>query len=69
EIERYMAYTAQALSYKIGQLTIRQLRRSCEQRLGDDFSLPAFHDQVLRNGCMPLSLLERRLQAWDGTRE
>ncbi|MCA9160763.1 MAG: DUF885 domain-containing protein, partial [Planctomycetales bacterium] len=49
EIERYMAYTAQALSYKIGQLTIRQLRRSCEQRLGDDFSLPAFHDQVLRN--------------------
>ncbi|MCC7334465.1 MAG: DUF885 domain-containing protein [Pirellulaceae bacterium] len=69
EIERYMAYTAQALSYKIGQLTIRQLRRSCEQRLGDDFSLPAFHDQVLRNGCMPLSLLERRLQAWDGSRE
>ena len=68
EIERYMAYTAQALSYKIGQLTIRQLRRSCEQRLGDNFSLPAFHDQVLRNGCMPLSLLERRLHAWDGSR-
>ncbi len=69
EIERYMAYTAQALSYKIGQLKIRQLRRSCAQRLGDDFSLAAFHDQVLRNGCMPLSLLERRLQAWDGSRK
>ncbi|MEO8268703.1 MAG: DUF885 domain-containing protein [Aureliella sp.] len=67
EIERYMAYTAQALSYKIGQLKIRELRRACEQRLGDDFSLPAFHNQVLRNGCMPLSLLERRLQAWDGS--
>lgn len=67
EIERYMAYTAQALSYKIGQLKIRQLRQDCEERLGDSFSLPQFHDQVLRNGCMPLSLLERRLQAWDGS--
>ncbi len=66
EIERYMAYTAQALSYKIGQLKISQLRSECQQRLGDSFSVPAFHDQVLRNGCLPLSILERRLQVWDG---
>ncbi len=61
EVERYMAYTAQALSYKVGQLKIQQLRRAAEQRLGSQFSLPTFHDQVLRNGCMPLSILEQRL--------
>jgi uncharacterized protein (DUF885 family)/acetyl esterase/lipase len=66
EIERYMAFTAQALSYKIGQLKISELRRTCTQRLGKAFSLPAFHDQVLRNGCMPLSVLERRLNHWNG---
>ncbi len=64
EIERYMAYTAQALSYKIGQLKIIQLRKECEQRLGERFSLPKFHDEVLRNGCMPLDLLETRLKNW-----
>lgn len=64
EIERYMAYTAQALSYKIGQLKISELRKRCEQRLGDKFSLPKFHDEVLRNGCMPLNILEARLDRW-----
>lgn len=66
EIERYMAYPAQALSYKIGQLTIRRLRSECEARLGDKFSVAAFHDEVLRNGGMPLHVLERRLAAWNG---
>ncbi len=64
EIERYMAYTAQALSYKIGQLKISELRKRCEQRLGDNFSLPKFHDELLRNGCMPLNILEARLDRW-----
>ncbi len=64
EIERYMAYTAQALSYKIGQLKIIELRKRCEQRLGDKFDLPEFHDRVLRNGCMPLNILETRLNRW-----
>ncbi len=64
EIERYMAYPAQALSYKIGQLKITELRRDCEQRLGPDFSVAAFHNEVLRNGGMPLAILERRLKAW-----
>jgi uncharacterized protein (DUF885 family) len=64
EIERYMAYTAQALSYKIGQLKITELRKRCETRLGNKFSLPKFHDEVLRNGCMPLKILESRLEQW-----
>ncbi|MDZ4852907.1 MAG: DUF885 domain-containing protein [Pirellulaceae bacterium] len=65
EIERYMAYPGQALSYKMGQLKITELRKKCEQRLGDRFSIAAFHDQLLRNGSMPLDVLERRIQAWD----
>lgn len=64
EIERYMSYTAQALSYKIGQLKISELRRRCEKRLGNQFSLPKFHDQILRNGGMPLNILETRLDRW-----
>ncbi len=64
EIERYMALTAQSLSYKIGQLKISELRSRCEMRLGPHFSLPQFHDEVLRNGCMPLNILEKRLDQW-----
>lgn len=64
EVERYMAFTAQALSYKIGQLKISELRKRCEQRLGDNFSLPQFHDEILRNGGMPLNILEARLDRW-----
>ncbi len=64
EIERYMSYTAQALSYKIGQLKISELRGRCEKRLGNQFSLPKFHDQILRNGGMPLNILETRLDRW-----
>lgn len=64
EIERYMAFSGQALSYKIGQLKIQQLRAECEQKLGDRFSLPAFHHEILRSGGLPLNILERRLTAW-----
>jgi len=61
EIERYMAYTAQSLSYKIGQLKISELRSQSQKSLGNQFSLPQFHDQVLRHGCMPLHILESRI--------
>ena len=64
EIERYMAYTAQSLSYKIGQIKISELRSQSKKRLGNQFSLPQFHDRVLRNGCMPLSILESRINQW-----
>ncbi len=64
EIERYMAVPAQALSYKIGSLKIRELRTRYEKLLGPKFSLAEFHDQILKQGGMPLSILERRLDAW-----
>lgn len=67
EIERYMAIPGQALSYKIGQLTIRAERSKYEQELGDQFKLADFHDQVLGNGCVPLNMLSQNLKAWSAT--
>ncbi len=64
EIERYMAIPAQALSYKVGSLKIREWRTRYEKRLGDRFSLAEFHHQLLKDGSMPLSLLEKRLEQW-----
>lgn len=64
EIERYMAIPGQALSYKIGQLKIRELRQRAEQALGDKFRAGLFHDEVLKNGNVPLGLLEARIDAW-----
>ncbi|WP_239540796.1 DUF885 domain-containing protein [Spongiivirga citrea] len=64
EIERYMANPGQALSYKIGQLKIRELRTKAENELGDDFDIRQFHNQVLQVGCVPLSILEERINNW-----
>ncbi|MEZ4796034.1 MAG: DUF885 domain-containing protein [Flavobacteriaceae bacterium] len=64
EIERYMAMPGQALSYKIGQLKIRELRTKAEQELGDKFNIGQFHNQVLETGCIPLALLEDKINAW-----
>lgn len=64
EIERYMAIPGQALSYKIGQLKIRELRARAEQELGVKFMVGLFHDEVLRHGNVPLSLLEERVDRW-----
>jgi uncharacterized protein (DUF885 family) len=66
EMERYMAFTGQALSYKIGQLQITKLRQRCQQRLGSKFSVAGFHKQVLQNGCLPLLILEQQLDQWNG---
>ena len=64
EIERYMANPGQALAYKIGQLKIRELRNKAETSLGDNFDLRQFHNQVLETGCIPLALLEEKIEQW-----
>jgi uncharacterized protein (DUF885 family) len=64
EIERYMAIPGQALSYKIGALKIRELRDKYEKELGDKFRLGDFHDELLKDGCMPLEILEKKMDAW-----
>ncbi len=64
EIERYMAVPAQALSYKVGQLKIRELREKARQALGDRFDIREFHSQVLNTGSLPLTLLEDKIDNW-----
>ncbi len=64
EIERYMSWPGQALSYKIGQLKMRELRARAEKELGSKFDVREFHARVLESGCMPLKLLERKIDAW-----
>ncbi len=64
EAERFMAIPGQALAYKIGQLKIREIRNRAEQRLGDGFDVVAFHREILKDGPMPLSMLESKLDRW-----
>lgn len=64
EIERYIVTPGQATSYKIGMIRIQELRRRAESELGDDFDIRGFHDTVLGGGALPLSILERRVEAW-----
>lgn len=64
EVTRYIGWPGQALGYKIGEITIRQLRAEAETALGDAFDLRAFHDLVLAEGALPLSLLEARVGNW-----
>jgi uncharacterized protein (DUF885 family) len=64
QIDRYITWPAQALSYKIGELKIRELRKYAEQELGENFDIRLFHDQLLTNGSLPLALLEELLIEW-----
>ncbi|HEY9043644.1 MAG TPA: DUF885 domain-containing protein [Rheinheimera sp.] len=69
QIDRYITWPAQALSYKIGEIKIRQLRAQAEQQLGDKFDIRAFHDQMLKNGSLPLDLLEQLTLEWINTQK
>ncbi len=64
EIERYMAIPGQALSYKIGDLKIKELRAKAEKTLGKKFDIRQFHNEVLESGCLPLSILEEKINKW-----
>jgi uncharacterized protein (DUF885 family) len=64
EVDRYIAWPAQATGYKIGMLEILRLRALAESRLGDTFDLAEFHDVVIGNGSLPLAVLERLVEEW-----
>lgn len=64
EVERYMAMPGQALGYKIGSLRIRELRDQYQKQLGNKFSLAKFHDELLSQGCLPLDVLNRKMELW-----
>jgi uncharacterized protein (DUF885 family) len=64
ETDRYISWPAQACSYKLGQLKIRELRARATQQLGSNFDIRSFHDEVLSGGNLPLDLLDARITRW-----
>jgi len=64
EVDRYIAVPAQALGYKIGQLKISAIRAKAEKMLGTRFDIRKFHDELLRNGALPLDILETKMDRW-----
>jgi uncharacterized protein (DUF885 family) len=64
ETDRYMAWPAQALGYKVGQLKIIALRERAQKELGSRFDIRSFHDEVLNGGALPLDVLDQRIAAW-----
>jgi uncharacterized protein (DUF885 family) len=64
EVDRYIAYAGQALSYMVGRLEIQRLRAKAEHALGADFDIRAFHDVVIGGGSLPLGVLDDVVTAW-----
>ena len=69
ETDRYIAWPAQALSYKLGQLKFRELRDRAQKKLGPRFEIRTFHDEMLDGGTLPLDLLEARTDKWIAQQE
>jgi uncharacterized protein (DUF885 family) len=69
EVVRYMAWPGQALGYKIGELTLLDIRAQAEKRLGVRFDIRAFHDAIIEEGQLPLSMLRARMESWIAARE
>ncbi|HHI89166.1 MAG TPA: DUF885 domain-containing protein, partial [Hellea balneolensis] len=69
EIERYVVWPGQATSYKVGQLKILALRKRAEDILGDTFDLRQFNELILKNGAMPLGILDRVVDEWIGSQK
>lgn len=64
EVDRYITWPGQALSYKIGELKFKALREKARQKLGDKFDLREYHNVALGNGALPLNILERKIDQW-----
>ncbi len=64
EVDRYAVWPGQALGYKVGMLEIQRLRRVAQEALGERFDIRAFHVEVLRDGAVPLQVLEKKIQRW-----
>ena len=63
-MRRYLVMPGQATGYKIGMLKIQSLRAMAKEQLGDKFDIRAFHDTILGGGALPMTILERQVQAW-----
>src|SRR5262249_28428368 len=64
EVDRYIAMPGQALAYKIGELKISATRSKAKRVLGNQFDIRAFHDELLKDGALPLDLLEAKVDSW-----
>ncbi len=64
EVDRYIAMPGQALAYKIGELKISAIRSKAERVLGTQFDIRTFHDELLKDGALPLDLLEAKMDDW-----
>jgi len=67
EVDRYIVWPGQALAYKTGQLKLKELHDDAAARLGPKFDIRAFHDELLKNGALPLDVLEAHMREWMAT--